>query len=195
MAQQQADLPNTHGGVRGVINDNATDAETRLAKPDKARVGFVDLNDAATAITPISVSADTWTPLTNDTLGAFTNTDYLPEGVTDIFSSDQFDFSELSVGDMVNIRADITVTTANQNQIIKLRLKSALGTAFEFTTLYGEVFVKSAGEHEYQFFNGVYIGSADVLNNPAQFEVFSDDDMDVVVNGWFIQLLLRGEAS
>ena len=30
MAQQQATLPNTHAGVREVINDNATDAETRL---------------------------------------------------------------------------------------------------------------------------------------------------------------------
>lgn len=32
MSQSQANLPNTHGGVRGTINANASDAETRLAE-------------------------------------------------------------------------------------------------------------------------------------------------------------------
>lgn len=197
MAQQQANLPNTHGGVRAVINANATDAQTRLAKADKLRGGFADFNDAGTSSNPIEVTSGSgWVLLTNDKLGAFTNVAYLPEGVTTaVFSANQFDFSQLSVGDMLNIRLDITVTTTSNNQVINTRLKMGIGSDSEFSIPFSHDQFKTSGAQQINPYVGLYIGGTDILNNPAQFEISSDDDASVVVNGWYVQFLLRGEAS
>lgn len=197
MAQQQANLPNTHGGIRTVINNNAIDSQTRLAKPDKLRGGFADFNDALTSVTPISyVTADNWRLLTNNKLGTFTNIAHLPEGITTaLYASNQFDFSELSLGDMINIRQDIVVTTTTNNQVVKTRLRLGIGTASEFTVPFSDNQFKSQSSHAINTFNGIYIGSNDILNAPAQFELYSDANCSIVVNGWFCQLLLRGEVS
>lgn len=197
MAQSTADLPNTHGGVRTVINNNANDAETRLAKADKLRGGFADFNDSATAVTPITyVPADNWKLLTNDKSGEFTLIDYLPEGITGaLYDSNEFDFSEMSIGDMINMRTDLIVTTSSPNQEVETRLRVAIGTDSEFFIPFSTITYKSAEAHQLNMYNGIYIGSNDVLNSPARFEIKSDANASIVVNGWYCQLFLRGEVS
>lgn len=197
MTQQTADLPITHGEVRAIINANASDAQTRLAKADKCRTGFADFNDLATHSTPISLDeTDGFVLLTNDKAGAFTNISYLPEGITtDVFTSNQFDFSQLNVGDQINIRLDLSATTTTPNQQIDVQLRVGIGTPAEFTIPFIQSQYKNAGSHSLNRFNGIYIGSNDIKNYPAQFEIASDDALSVVVNGWFMQFLLRGEAA
>ena len=46
--------------------------------------GFADYNDALTTVTPIVLTANTWTDITNDGLGSFTNLNSLPFGVTQL---------------------------------------------------------------------------------------------------------------
>jgi len=196
MVQKQATLPNTHGGVRGIINDNATDAETRLAKADKCRVGFADYNDLGTHTTPLSITSTSgWTILPNDKLGPFTNDSFLPEGVPDVLGSNVLDLSHLSLGDMINIREDVTVTTTSPNQVVSTQMRVAVGSPIEFTIPFTSSQYKLAGTYNLNRFNGLYIGSVDVRDYPAQLEISSDGNATVVVNGWYIQLLLRGEAS
>lgn len=197
MAQQQANLPNTHGGVRAVINANATDAQTRLAKADKLRGGFGDFNDSATASNPIEVTSGSgWVQLTNDKLGAFTNVSYLPEGIPDtVFAANQFDFSSLSIGDMVNFRIDLTATTTSNSQEVFLRLRMAIGSPSEFNVTFSPMQFKQSGTYNFIRNSSIYMGGSDVLNNPARFEISSDNDASIVVNGWYVQFLLRGEAS
>jgi hypothetical protein len=197
MAQQPADLPNTHGGVRGIINDNATDAETRLAKADKARTGFISLNDLTTQTTPITLSAASgWVALTNDGLGDYTRTDYLPEGITTaIYSANQFDFSELTLGDMINIRTDIVVTTTVPNQVVQTRMRAAIGTPIEFSMPFSSAQYKSSGTYSISRFNGIYMGDTETKDNPAVLEIASDGNLSVQVIVWYLQFMLRGEAS
>lgn len=197
MAQQQATLPNTHGGVRTIINANATDAETRLAKADKCRIGWADFSDSATATTPISVTpAMGWTLLTNNKLGAYTNTSFLPEGITtNVFAANQFHFDEMNVGDMIDIRLDLQVTTTSPNTTVLTRLRSGIGCASEFSSIFTQLNYKSAGTNYVNRYNGIYIGSTDIRDYPAQFEIMSDANISVRVNGWFCKFLLRGEAA
>ena len=85
--------------------------------------GFIDYNDAGTSTTPISLVSGTWTTVTNDGLGAFTNKNYPPEGVTELMdtSTGAFDPTELSFGDTMLIRNDFTITPSTNNTLVELR--------------------------------------------------------------------------
>ena len=43
--------------------------------------GFADYNDAVTTVTPIILTANTWTDIPNDGLGSFTNLNSLQQQV------------------------------------------------------------------------------------------------------------------
>jgi len=153
-------------------------------------IGFVDYNDALTAISPISVPATlTDTLLTNDTLGPFTNTAHLPDNVTTIWDSvgNLFDFTELVLGSTVEIRLDIAVTTTSPNQVIEIDLELGVGG-----TTYQIPFVrntfKAVGTQEVNRFNGIYMGDTNTLNNGARFLIRSDGVATVRVNGWYCKI-------
>ena len=107
------------------INNNADDAEQRLANVEGkifGRVGFVDYNDTATSVTPVTLPADTWVDIPNDGLGAFTNTTYAPNGVTNILTPEGYiDCSEFDLGDLILIRADFTVFPTINNALVHFR--------------------------------------------------------------------------
>jgi len=153
--------------------------------------GFVDYNDLATTTTPIAFVTDTPIVLTNDKLGVFTNESYLPVGVTSIFSLNQFDWSQLKLGDMVDIRLDIAVTTNSPNQEVKVDLALGVG-ANEYLIPFEDISEKSTGLHQINRFNGIYIGDANTLNNPAEFRLQSDGTGTVIVNGWYCKIIRKG---
>ncbi|MGI4991021.1 hypothetical protein ACRXCV_00195 (plasmid) [Halobacteriovorax sp. GFR7] len=157
--------------------------------------GFVDYNDLATATTPLNVLASTETVLPNDAGGAFTNTGYLPQGMTGVWDNinDQFDWQELKLGDMVDIRFDIVVTTTQPNQEVNAFLRMAIGSGSEYDIpfLTGANY-KTAKAHPVNRFNGIYMGDSNTLDNPAQFIIESDAPCSVVVNGWYCKIIRRG---
>lgn len=85
--------------------------------------GFVDYNDSSTALTPLNIPSDTWIDIPNDKLGAFSNTTYLPLGITSLMdgSSGYLDFSELTLGSDILIRIDFTVTPNTNNSLLETR--------------------------------------------------------------------------
>ena len=74
--------------------------------------GIFDYRDTLTATTPVALTGGSPAILTNNSsTGTFKS---LPDtAVTDLWISatDKFDFSELNIGDMVEIRLDCDVTT------------------------------------------------------------------------------------
>ena len=62
--------------------------------------GFIDYNDTTGSV---SITANTWTTIPNNGLGAFTNKTYKPEGVTEFMdvSNGSIDTSELNLGDAI----------------------------------------------------------------------------------------------
>lgn len=160
---------------------------------DAIPVGWADIQDNFTSGTPITVPANTWTVLTNNAGGAQTSYTNLPDGVTNaLWGANQFNFSQLTVGDMVEIRFDATITTTGVNQEVEADLFCAIGgvNPFQLPFITKQV-VKSAGTVRVLRYNGLYIGSNDMRNFPAQFKLRSDANCTAIVNGWWVKITRR----
>lgn len=157
--------------------------------------GFFDYNDLATATTPIVVTGGAgFVPLTNDGDGANTQLSYKPSGMTKVWdvATDMFDWSELSLGDMVEIRLDAEITTLSQNTEIELDLFLGDGAgAYQLPWITGQNF-KSTGTYDLIRFNGIYMGDANTLDNGGQFMISSDKTLNMKVNGWYCVVTKRG---
>ena len=154
--------------------------------------GFYDYSDAGTSITPISVVGGIDALVTNDGQGAFTITKYGIDGI-DVYNevTNSFDFSGLSLGDIVRIRIDLLVTTTSNNQEVGVYLK--LGEIGGQYKLYWASNSQYKNQSTYQIsdFSSLHIGNDATKNNPAQFFVETDNNASVVVNGWFIEVMRR----
>jgi len=165
------------------------------ASPDGFSGGWADYADVATTGTPINVTA-TPAVLTNDGLGVDTITTYLPvggNGITRLWdaSSNGFDFSDLNVGDMIDIRMDVTITITSTNTAVDIDLKMGTGGAISVPFISEQNF-RRTGSYEVIRYMGVYIGSEDVRNNLAQLEIFASNNCTCVVHGWYIKAIRRG---
>lgn len=163
--------------------------------PDSFSGGWADYEDTATTGSPISVTAVP-TVLTNDGLGVDTNTSYLPvggNGITQLWdtSSNGFDFSDLDVGDMVDIRMDITMIIASNNTAVDVDLYMGSGGSIVVPFISQQNF-KSTGSFEVIRYMGIYIGSEDVRDNLAQLKVSADNNCTCTVHGWYIKAIRRG---
>jgi len=157
--------------------------------------GFFDYNDAATSTTPINVvGGGGFVKLTNDEAGPFTNKAYAPAGVTDVWDAvaNEFDFTQLKLGDMVDFRLDLTVTTTSPNQDVDVRLFLGVG-AGEYSIPFVLTNIKSTGTVNLNRYNGIYMGDTNSLNNPGEFRIQSDSNATVVVNGWYVKIIKRGQ--
>lgn len=155
--------------------------------------GYVDYADAETLITPLSLTADVWRKLTNDTLGPLTKTSRLPAGVTSIWNpaTDQFDFTDLPVNSIVRLRTHIEITTAANNLTADMSLFMGIGSASAFELpVISHSYFKNATVHTVTSFAGFYIGSNDIKNNPTEIRMRLDGAGSVKVIGWYAEIQL-----
>ena len=165
------------------------------ASPDGFSGGWADYADVATTGSPIAVSAVP-AVLTNDGLGVDTNTAYLPiggNGITQLWdtSSNGFDFSDLNVGDMVDIRMDISVIIASTNTVVDVNLVMGSGGSVVVPFISDQNY-KATGTFEVIRYMGVYIGSTDVRDTLAQLKIEADKSCTCIVHGWYIKAIRRG---
>jgi hypothetical protein len=165
------------------------------ASPDGFSGGWADYADVATTGSPIAVSAVP-TALTNDGLGVDTNTAYLPiggNGITQLWntSSNGFDFSDLNVGDMLEIRMDIDVIIVSNNTAVDVNLHMGSGGTVIVPFISQQNF-KTTGTFEVIRYMGLYIGSTDVRDTLAQLKINADNNCTCIVNGWYIKATRRG---
>lgn len=156
--------------------------------------GVYDYNDLATATTPISVpNTYTYVDLTNDENGTYTNKTYALTTVTDVWDSatNTFDWSGLELGDTVDIRLDIEVTTTSPNQLVDIDLEMASGSGGSYDILFFKGVFKNAGANDVNRFNSIYMGDLTTRDNPAKFKIRSDDTASVVVRGWYVRVNKR----
>ncbi len=169
---------------------------SEVVLPDDAYSGgLFDYNDLATTGTPIVVTAAGGNvALTNDGDGAFTNKLFPPIGVTDVWdaSTDLFDWSELKLGDMVDIRIDVDVITTSVNTEIKIDLHLGTGGSAYTIPWILETNYKNTGTHKLNRYNGIYMGDTNTINNGGQFMISTDKDCTAVVNGWYCKIIKRG---
>jgi hypothetical protein len=165
------------------------------ASPDGFSGGWADYADVATTGSPIAVSAVP-AVLTNDGLGVDTNTAYLPiggNGITQLWdtSSNGFDFSDLNVGDMVDIRMDISVIIASTNTVVDVNLLMGTGGSVVVPFISDQNY-KATGTFEVIRYMGIYIGSTDVRDTLAQLKIEADKACTCTVHGWYIKAIRRG---
>ena len=163
--------------------------------PDSFSGGWADYNDTATTGSPIAVTAVP-AVLTNDGLGVNTNTTYLPtggNGITQLWntSSNGFDFSDLNVGDMLEIRMDIDVIIASNNTAVNVNLHMGSGGTVIVPFISQQNF-KTAGTFEAIRWMGLYIGNEDIRDTLAQLKISADNNCTCIVNGWYIKSTRRG---
>lgn len=153
--------------------------------------GFFDYGDLATQTTPIAVPADTWVFIPNDGQAAFSNYDYKPPGINDLWNTttNEFDWSGLNLGDQVDIRLTLEATTTSPNQGFTVELAMAIGSAAPyFITFIGQS-VKTVGTIQGIRYSGIYMGNVETLNFPAKFRIMSDDPFTYRVGGWYLRVL------
>ena len=165
------------------------------ASPDGFSGGWADYADVATTGSPIAVTAVP-AVLTNDGLGVDTNTAYLPiggNGITQLWntSSNGFDFSDLNVGDMLEIRMDIDVIIVSNNTAVDVNLHMGSGGTVIVPFISHQNF-KTTGTFEVIRYMGLYIGSTDVRDTLAQLKINADNNCTCIVNGWYIKATRRG---
>ena len=177
-----------------VAQGNGT-AEFETPEFTTTRFGWWAYNDTATTSSPIALTTiGTEYQLTNNGLGANTNITYGLPGVTNIFntSTNYFDFSNLSVGDAVDIRVDISLTTSTANTVVELLLEAGIG-ATPYKLTFGRSYIKTAGTNSIIIPALMYIGSNLTKNNPARLLMKSDTTgATVVVNGWYVRAMTNG---
>ncbi len=174
-------------------NDNTADNFIKN-KPQQlfASIGFFHYADLATQTTPLSFVANTERLLTNDTLGLQTNLQNPPYGVTSVFSANKFNFSQLDIGDTLELRVDLKLTTTSVNQKYKVFLRVAGGTAsaYDLPIFSGQVKTVLT---DYQIVGeiGFSLNTIDHITANSELFIVSDDIGSVKVNGFYTRIIRR----
>lgn len=170
-------------------------AEFENSPYSATKFGFWDYNDTATQTTPIALSvAGTEYQLTNNGLGVNSTTVFKLPGVDNVFntSTNYFDFTDLSIGDTVDMRVDLSVTTTGANNVLELLLELGIGVA-PFKLSFASLYVKTASTTNIVITCPFYIGSALTRDNPARLLMKNDSTgATVKVNGWYVRVLTNG---
>ena len=111
--------------------------------------------------------------LTNDAAGAGTYKNWKNPDITDVWNSttNRFDFTQLDVGDLVEIRIDVEMSAAGPGREIAMELGIALGTSSEKAIGFGRAETVHTSFTDLSFYRTIFIGSADTRTNPAEIRV------------------------
>jgi len=149
--------------------------------------GIADYNDSGTAVSPITLATDTWTTVPNNGAGPFTNLTYLPSGVTNLMNTatGQFTFSELSLGDNVFVRNDLTVNPLTNNALFEVRYLLGAG-ANAYTLTSTSIRLDSGSGKDYRFSlrpDMIYMGDVNTKDNPITLQVRLSAEGTLINNG------------
>ena len=137
--------------------------------------GFIDYNDTSTTVSPLVLLADTWTTIPNNGLGAFTNKNFLPKGVTELMdtSTGAIDPTQLALGDDMIIRNDFRVNPNVNNALLKFRYQLGGGASiYNLETNLGRLDDGSGKDYAFSLTTDyIYMGDTNTLNNPIKLQV------------------------
>jgi len=152
--------------------------------------GFIDYNNSSASI---PITANTWTTITNNGAGAFTNKNYVPTGTTDLYntSTNKFTFTQLALGDWLILRIDVILTTTSPNTEATFRFSLAEGSGGDYTLEFGRNSFKNSGVHPLTPIYFIYMGDANTRNFPASLQIRTDASASVVNNGIAIGITKR----
>lgn len=152
--------------------------------------GFIDYNDTTGSI---SLVANTWTDIPNNGLGAFTNKNYKPDGISELLdvTTGYIDASQTNLGDSILIRNDYNINPNTNNSLLQFRYE--LGSGAGLYTLEKNVSRLDSGSgQDYRFSlepDLIYMGDINTKNNPIKLQVKLSTNGNLTNAGSVIQLL------
>ena len=156
--------------------------------------GFMDYNDSSTASSPLLLTANTWTDVPNDGLGAFTNKSYKPVGVTEVLdtSTGYLDFSDLPLGSEIIVRNDFTVTPSTNNCLLEARYLLGTG-AGEYPLQFWSERLDSGSGIPYQRVTNflIYMGDTNTQGNAGKMQLRLSTSGSVVNAGVYISIRVQ----
>src|SRR5436190_2054319 len=156
-------------------------------------VGYFLYDDAVTQTTPIPFTSNTEVKITNDTLGLGTDYTQSPFGVSSVWNSatNQTDFSDLSIGDVLTLRMQLKVNTNSTDQRYEVRLKLAAGTPNEeVITIFSKI-PKIAGLDTETFAIPFPINNTSIKDSPSEIWLFSDGSGTIKVGVFYFEILRK----
>lgn len=196
---QLGDTPANYTGASEQIvrvNTGATGLEfvtpSEAAPAANLTGGFADYDHGGG--TQAYTSGSGYVKILNDATGPQTNESYLPAGVTTLYNAtnSQLDLTQLPDGSRVMIRLSLVVTTTAANQRIRTRLSAAIGGTTPYQLQLDDNIIKTAGTVDIGEVTFIYVVDDNTRNNPAQFEFSSDGDATLDVQGWVLDVAVRG---
>lgn len=141
-----------------------------------------------------SLTSGTFSDLSNNGAGVNTYKDPI-DGISDTYdiSTDRFDFSGLSVGDIVDIGLNAEITTASAGEVFDGVLVLAVGSGNEIRrTFFSSKYFKDAGTYAISEFEEFFVSSNIIKDNPAKIEVKTSGNSSIDVKSFTIKIIKRG---
>ncbi|MCJ8334771.1 MAG: hypothetical protein MJH10_11065 [Epibacterium sp.] len=159
-------------------------------------MGWIDYNNSQPAVDMV---AETWTNVPNDGAGPFTNRAYAPGGINELLdvSTGMIDPRELSLGDIMFIRNDFTITPSINNSALEFRY--TLGSGANAYTLEKSIARMDRGSGiPYRFalrVDNIYMGDENTRNNMIGVQVKCSADATLLNAGSVIEVIKRGSVE
>lgn len=175
-----------------LLNDNNSgqitpeDLRNVITELIKKSGGWADYNNSNT--TPQTITASTWTALTNNGLGSFTNETYLPYYSNSLFSDNEIDLNGLPLGTVLTIRYELSlgILSNNTDVLFRINAKDSNGDSV-YTSLFDYRSFKTTGNLTGVNFYELYVGQ-NILNGSIALEVFADNNITALWSGAFITI-------
>lgn len=156
--------------------------------------GWWIYEDDDTSAIPLTV-ASTYYQITNDGEGAGTIKDYGLTSAGEIFdtTSNNFDFSQLSLGDVVEVVVEVEVSAGGNNHKVDMYIEAGLdGTPYDIQALHRQD-LYSSGTHTVVGRCLIPIKDANTKENPAKIKMSSSDTGDTVTpKKIFVRVMKNG---
>ena len=142
---------------------------------------------------PLTVVANVPKKLTNDALGQYSNATNAPYGVSSVWNSidNDFNFNELSVGDIVHIRPDLNIDLVGTGTSYKVYMNMAIGSSSPWTLPMLNSERKSTDPFDDAHLIGFDIANEETRNFPAEIYLLTDANATVKVNGWYVEIIRK----
>ncbi len=153
--------------------------------------GFFDYNDSTGNV---SITADTWTDVPNDGIGAYTNKIYKPSNVSEIIDTNTgyLDFSDLTLGSELLIRNDFTITPSTNNCLLEARYLLGQGAA-EYALVFWSERLDNGSGIPYQRVTNfpIYMGDTNTQGGVGKLQVRLSTNGTLTNAGSYVSVKLK----
>jgi hypothetical protein len=181
---QVSELPSINKVTAADMNEIKT--SVNAIYDDKG--GFANYEDVATLTTPIVLSADTWTNITNDKQGEHTTEVYKPAYVTGSLwnsATSKIDLTEVPIGKVILLKVDFQIVQTANNTILECQI---VGGGHSMQILTTEMKFQN-DTHHYAVSNMIWVEDAAMQTAGMSIQLKTSNNSEVEIHNIMITVL------